>query len=79
MTPLVVADISNGGGRFNLRMGILGLAVAGAAALSNTMAGAIATNLGTPTAFMALALAGVCAVAIVGFAMPETRPRLTQG
>jgi hypothetical protein len=73
ITPLVVADISGRGGRFSLRIGILGLAIAAAATVSNTVAGAIASNLGTPTAFIALGLAGVCAVTMVGFAMPETR------
>ncbi|HME24063.1 MAG TPA: MFS transporter [Acetobacteraceae bacterium] len=75
ITPLVAADISGRGGRFSLRMGILGLAIGGAATVSNIAAGAIATDLGTKTAFIALALAGMCAVMLVGFAMPETRPR----
>jgi MFS family permease len=74
ITPLVVADISGRGGRFSLRIGILGLAIAAAATVSNTVAGAVASNLGTPTAFIALAFAGMCAVTMVGFAMPETRP-----
>jgi MFS family permease len=74
MTPLIAADISGVGGRFNLRMGIIGLAVGVAATVSYTVAGSIATNLGTPTAFMALALTGICAVVTVAFAMPETRP-----
>ncbi|MGA3002600.1 MAG: MFS transporter [Acetobacteraceae bacterium] len=74
MTPLIAADLSGDHGRFNLRMGIIGLAVGGAATVSYTVAGAIATNLGAQTAFMALALTGVCAVLTVAFAMPETRP-----
>jgi MFS family permease len=74
MTPLVAADISGIGGRFNLRMGILGLGIGVAATLSNTVAGAIASDLGTQTAFIALALAGVGAVLTVRFVMPETRP-----
>jgi MFS family permease len=74
ITPLVAADISGTGGRFNLRMGILGLSIGVAATLSNTVAGAIASNLGTQTAFVALALAGIGAVLTVGFVMPETRP-----
>jgi MFS family permease len=77
ITPLVAADISGVGGRFNLRMGILGLAMGLAATISNTAAGAIATSLGSSTAFLALALAGVGAVMAVGFAMPETRPAVT--
>jgi MFS family permease len=78
ITPLVAADISGHGGRFNLRMGILGLAVGVAATVSNTAAGAIASSLGSQTAFMALAVAGVCAMITVAFAMPETRPRATR-
>jgi len=80
VTPLVAADLSADRGRFNLRMGVLGLAVGVAATISNTAAGAIATELGTQTAFSALALAGFCAVLTVAFAMPETRPdrRLTR-
>ncbi len=79
VTPLVAADLSSGHGRFNLRMGILGLAVGVAATISNTAAGAIATELGTQTAFSALALAGFCAVLTVALVMPETRPAPTAG
>jgi hypothetical protein len=45
-----------------------------AATVSNTAAGAIASNLGTSTAFILLAFVGICAVMMVGLAMPETRP-----
>ena len=79
MTPLIAADLSGEGGRFNLRMGLVGLASGVAATVSYTVAGAIATDLGTPTAFMALALAGICAVMAVGLAMPETRPSVPVG
>jgi MFS family permease len=75
ITPLVAADISGDGGRFNLRMGIFGLATGVAATVSNTVAGAIADDFGAHTAFFALALAGLCAVLTVALAMPETRPR----
>lgn len=74
ITPLVAADISGNSGRFNFRMGLLGLAVGVAATLSNTAAGYISSDLGTQTAFIALAIAGLCAVLAVGLAMPETRP-----
>jgi MFS family permease len=79
VTPLVAADLSVGHGRFNLRMGILGLSMGVAATISNTAAGAIATELGTQTAFSALALAGFCAMLTVAFAMPETRPARAVG
>jgi MFS family permease len=74
ITPLVTADISGRTGRFNFRMGLLGLAVGLAATLSNTIAGAIATSLGSQAAFAALALAGIGAVLTVALVMPETRP-----
>jgi MFS family permease len=74
MTPLIAADLSGQGGRFNLRMGIIGLAIGVAATVSYTVAGRIATDLGTPTAFLALALTGFCAVLTVALVMPETRP-----
>ncbi len=78
ITPLVAADLSGQNGRFNLRMGVLGLAIGVAATMSNVVAGAIASSLGTQTAFMALALAGTCAVAAVALAMPETRPSVVK-
>ncbi len=74
MTPLIAADLSGDGGRFNLRIGIIGLASGVAATVSYTVAGAIATNLGTQTAFIGLALVGLLAVLTVGLVMPETRP-----
>ena len=77
MTPLVAADVSGPSGRFNLRMGILGLAIGVAATVSNTVAGAIASNLGAQTAFIALGLVGISAVLTVGLAMPETQPRVS--
>jgi len=76
ITPLVAADISGKSGRFNLRMGIFGLAIGVAATVSNTVAGQIANSLGTQTAFLALALAGLSAVVVVILLMPETRPIL---
>lgn len=76
ITPLVAADISGRAGRFNLRLGILGLAIGVAATVSNIVAGVIASNLGAQTAFIALGLVGVSAVLMVGLAMPETRPRV---
>ena len=74
ITPLVAADISGPGGRFNLRIGLLGLAIGVAATLSNVCVGFIAEELGNSTAFTALGLVGIAAVAMVALGMPETRP-----
>jgi len=64
MLPLVAADLTWGTERFNLCMGVLGLAVAGGATLSTLIAGLIADQLGDKAAF--LALAGCGAMAVVG-------------
>jgi predicted MFS family arabinose efflux permease len=75
MLPLVVADLTGNTGRFNLSMGVVGLAIGGAAALSTLLAGRIADHYGTPAAFLALAAIGILALAVLWAFMPETRPR----
>ena len=77
MLPLIVADITRDSGRFNLTYAGLGLAVTGGAALSNALAGGIASAAGTTLAFLALAIAGVLAMCAVAFVLPETRPAET--
>lgn len=74
MTPLIAADLSGPGGRFNLRMGLFGLAVGLGATLSTAMAGWVAERYDSDTAFLALAACGGMAVLAVALAMPETRP-----
>jgi MFS family permease len=72
LLPLVVADITHGGGRFNFALGIASVACALGAAVSNAAAGALAEKAGLPVAFLALAALGAGAVALVWFIMPET-------
>lgn len=74
LVPLIAADIAAGTGRFNLCMGTIGLAGGIGAAVSTTLAGAIADGFGVPLAFIGLAAAGAAAVLLVWGAMPETRP-----
>ncbi len=74
LTPVIVADIGGSSGRFNLAMGIVGLAGGIGAAVSTTMAGTIADQWGTAAAFFALAAAGAGATLIAALAMPETSP-----
>ena len=72
LLPLVAADLTRGTRRFNLCMGLLGLAVGAGATLSTTIAGLVADRFGNGPAL--LVLAGVGAAAVVGlFALPETR------
>jgi len=75
MVPLVIADVTRGTGHFNLGQGIVGTAVGIGASVSTTYAGYLSDHLGSPIAFLGLAM-----VAILGFftlwaLMPETRPR----
>ena len=73
MIPLVVADITHGGGRFNLSIGIVGLASGIGGALSTAIAGVLSDRIGDIGTFLALGGAGVCACALLAAAMPETR------
>ncbi|GAA0566224.1 MFS transporter [Craurococcus roseus] len=79
LLPLIAADLTRGTNRFNLCMGIFGLATGVGATLSTAAAGAIAGWLGAGVAFVALAGAGLLAVLLVLFAMPETRPAAGDG
>jgi MFS family permease len=73
MIPLVVADITRGGGRFNLAIGIVGLAGGVGGALSTAAAGVLSDWIGDVGTFIALGGAGLCACGLLVAAMPETR------
>ncbi len=75
LVPLVAADLTRGSGRFNLVLGIVGLAAGLGATLSTTMAGAVFDDFGRRAAFLCLAAAGVAATLLVAAGMPETAPR----
>ena len=71
LMPLVAADIAAKAGRFNLCMGVLGLAI-GAAAAASTFGGGRIADVSVPLAF--LCLAGVGGVGVgLALLMPETR------
>jgi predicted MFS family arabinose efflux permease len=75
MVPLVIADLTQGTGHFNLGQGIVGTTVGIGASVSTTYAGYLSDRFGSPTAFL-----GLTVVAILGFftlwaLMPETRPK----
>jgi MFS family permease len=72
MVPLVVSDITHRGGRFNLAMGFVGLAMTAGATLSTTMAGFVIEHMGTGIAFLCLAAAAGLGGLLVLFALPET-------
>ncbi|MBV9247720.1 MAG: MFS transporter [Acetobacteraceae bacterium] len=77
MVPLIVADITRRTGRFNLGMGILGLASGLGATLSNAIGGAIANTFGQAAAFAMLGVVGVVLVGLVWREMPDTKRKIS--
>lgn len=75
MLPLIAADLTEGRGRFNLCVGIFGLAVGIGATVSTTLAGWVADAAGDRMAFALLAAIGLLGVAMIAFVMPETAPK----
>ena len=71
LLPLVAADLTRGTGRYNLCLGLLGLAAGLGAVFSTTIAGLIADELGPEAALLALAAVGAGSVAAL-IALPET-------
>ncbi len=70
LVPLVAAELTRGTGRFNLCLGVLGLATGAGAALSTALGGTLAEAYGTRAAFLALAGFGLAALAAAWWAAP---------
>ncbi|HEV2100803.1 MAG TPA: MFS transporter [Stellaceae bacterium] len=73
LVPLIASDVAGQSGRYNLSIGIIGLAVGIGATISTTLAGWIADVFSPPAAYVCLALMGLLAVLLTASAMPETR------
>lgn len=73
LQALIIADLTNGTGRFNLE-GLVGVASGVGASVSTTLFGLIADSLGRAAAFLAITLTGLLAVVIVWLFMPEAKP-----
>ncbi len=71
MLPLVASDLSRGTGRFNLCMGLLGLAMGIGASFSTTLAGLVADR-SVPAGFLVLSAAGVLCELSVWLLFSET-------
>lgn len=74
LLPLVAADLTRGTNRFNVCIGLFGLAVGLGATVSTAAAGEIADAYGHAAALLALAGAGLLSVVLVLALLPETRP-----
>jgi MFS family permease len=73
LTALIIADLTNGTGRFNLSQGLVGTASGVGASLSTAVFGLIAASFGRTVVFLSIASVALLAVLIAWFAMPETR------
>ncbi len=74
MIPLIVADVAFGSGHFNLAQGVVGTATGIGASLSTLAAGYVSDVFGASFAFAGLASVAALGLAVIWFAMPETRP-----
>jgi MFS family permease len=75
VSVLVVADLTQGSGRFNLTLGAINTAVGIGASLSQVIAGSIVHHLGFNAGFLFLAAIAAAAFAILFLFMPETRDK----
>ena len=72
LTPLVIADIMRGTGRYNLAQGAVATMQGIGASLSGLAAGLIVDYFGYSAAFLALGAAASVAFAVFAVLMPET-------
>src|SRR5262249_30921083 len=74
LTALIIADLTNGTGRFNLAQGCVGTLAGIGASLSTAFFGLIVGNFGSAIGFLSIAAAALTAVFLAWSLMPETKP-----
>lgn len=72
LTPLVIADIMRGTGRYNLAQGAIATATGVGASLSGLAAGVIVDHVGYTPAFLSAGAAALVALLVFALQMPET-------
>ena len=77
LTPLVVADIMRGTGRYNLALGAVATAQGIGASVSGLAAGEIVDHFGYASTFLSLGAAAAVAFTVFFLFMPETADRET--
>ncbi len=77
LTPLVIADIMRGTGRYNLAQGAVATLQGIGASLSGLFAGVIVDNAGYTVTFLALTVLAAIALIVFATGMPETADRDT--
>jgi MFS family permease len=75
VSVLVIADLTQGSGRFNVTLGAIATAVGVGAALSQTIAGAIVHHFSFNAGFLFLGAIAAAAFGVLYFFMPETREK----
>jgi MFS family permease len=73
LTPLVIADIMRGSGRFNLAQGAVATTMGIGASVSALFAGEMVDHFGYSASFLALGAAAAAAFVVYFLFMPETR------
>jgi MFS family permease len=73
LTPVVIADVTKGTGRFNLAQGVVGTFSGIGAALSTTLSGYVTQSFGNAAGFSAITGVAIAAVAVCWGVMPETK------
>jgi sugar phosphate permease len=76
LTTLIIADLTNGTGRFNLAQGLAGTFSGVGASLSTSITGIITQRFGYTAGLLSVTGVGLMAVAVVLVFMPETKPQV---
>jgi sugar phosphate permease len=74
LTALIVADLTNGTGRFNLAQGFVGTFAGIGASLSTTFFGIIFGDFGSAIGFFSITGVALGTVFLAWLLMPETKP-----
>jgi MFS family permease len=74
LTPLIIADLTMGSGRYNLAQGLVGAISGLGAALSTSMAGVVGSAFGPSAAYIAVVVVALAGTIGLWLFMPETRP-----
>jgi MFS family permease len=72
LTPLVIADIMRGTGRYNLAQGAVATVQGIGASLSGLVAGVVVDHFGYAATFLTLGATAAIALVVFAIGMPET-------
>jgi MFS family permease len=75
LQALIIADLTNGTGRFNLSQGFVGVVSGVGASVSTAVSGLVAQHLGRGAGFLPSAAIGLAAFVVLWAFMPETKPK----